>query len=225
MLMKYSYLLLLLLSSVVCYSQTIDGDYFGKFWKSSNLEEDDNVKLSLKSNNSFTFSYKDPKICTAVTHVNRFCSGTYIIKEDTLILKSKYSINDFTVLTESRQKNYVSDSCLIILKPSKEMYLYGNEIHITIDSVYAGSFQIGDTVRVSNVAANVKLSSKCLYDMDWVIHLKKREKPMIYSLRLILSKNKENLGFDDERFIIHQNKILMLKNFYFLNITDNIFAT
>jgi len=148
------------------------------------------------------------------------CSGTYTLNSDTLTLKSKYSANDFCVIEGSQKENQLSDSILVFFKPSEQVYLTGPEIYLTVDSTREGRYHIGDSVMISNKASIIYFSCKCLYNMDWMINLKNNLHNR-YALSLNLKIDNENISFANMKFIIENNKLLMLEKFYFIDIENN----
>lgn len=203
-----------------CIAQSIDADFYGSFKKSVNLLSYDSVRLDLNDDYSFTLKYSNPAVCAAYTQSNRFCSGTYNLFGDTLILKSKYQESDFYTLKELKNEHFQSDSILIVLTPSKQVFLKGSEIIVSIDSVPSGRYKIGDTISVSITASSLILSSRCLYDMDWKVDLKKRNASTLFALKLKLEIDEENISLNDTKFLMNDDELLMMKNFFFINIRD-----
>jgi hypothetical protein len=209
-----------MLFGVDSFSQSIEAEFYGIFRKSADLNSKDSLKLSLMQDNTFNLNFSDPHVCSAFTDPVRFCSGTYNIKGDTLILESKYSSNKYYEIKQSRFENFQVDSSLLIIKPSHSIYLKGAEIFVTIDSIYKGKYNVGDTIMIANFTSRIELLSRCLYDMDWIINLEEQSSSKIFRLSLNLIVKNENLSFKKKRFIIRQKELHQIDDFYFIEIIE-----
>ncbi|WP_159038449.1 hypothetical protein [Brumimicrobium mesophilum] len=219
--MKFWFPLVLTLLWNACLSQSIDIDYFGRFNKSNNFASEDSLILSLKSDFSFTLEFNDPYVCAAYTDSKRFCTGTYSKRGDTLSLKSKSSESNFYIMQESNVENVHSDSIFIILSPSKSVHLKGPRLYVSVNSVPIGEYQIGDTITIDKATSDIRIFSKCLYDMYWKITLNGSYKPRVYHLQLNLKAAEENLSLENIKFLLKDGELLMMEDFYFIDILEN----
>jgi len=225
--MKLISTLIICLISFCSYSQKLKGNYYGNFKKSffrvggANYEQ---AKLTLNMNNTFKFSYYKYHPCAAVTNFNRSCTGTFEINNDTLTLTSKYSANKFCEIKKYRKEKAPLDSVTIFLKPTKQIHLTGPTVSITTDSTFIGSYRIGDSIKLKTNFSSLSLSYQCLYNMDWKVQFNKEDLFSIYIFKLKTNINNENIFFNKIKFRIEKNKLIMVDDFYFLDIVDNEFT-
>ncbi len=154
---------------------------------------------------------------------SRICTGTFTKNNDTITLSSTYSENDFCNIKKINKENKSHDSITIYLKPTKQIYLRGPRLYINAGSKYIGNYSIGDTLKISKEVESVFIYSRCLYNMDWEIKIDVTRDITNYVFNLKKNINNESIFFSKVRFKIEKDKLIMIDNFYFLDIVNNEF--
>lgn len=174
--------------------------------------------LLLKKNGSFLFYYNDKSVKLGCSFLpQRRSSGSYQIKNDTIILNSKlrmdetYSIN----FEECETKKY--NKKLLILNSDIN---YGT-LEIETDTEEYFTLKNGDSIWISNKIKSITVSTSC-YPKRFLIPLESSFKENKISINLIFNGT-QNISIQNIRFILKRKKLIMLDSFYFMNIENNLF--
>jgi|SRR5690554_219843 len=232
-----------LLIIIICFvysnclsAQKIEEVYYGQFPTNTwNIPDTttlighrvyDSIELRFKENRQFELSYKNLVSCPAMIN-ERFGSGRFQVNGDTVYLKSKFKSEEFYTIEFIDTKSSNEDSLLIII--CAESYrktgclLKGHRISIETNLGQIESIPIGDSILISKKANEIKISMDCPTSMDWLVSLSALENKGRIRINLLCNKNGESISLDSVKFLIKNDTLLMLDDFFFLEIKNHKF--
>ena len=205
--------------TAISYLDTTNVDTTGMYF----LPINDSIKLEL--DDRFKLSYFKYEPC--IRKGNRFCSGNYKRKGDTLFLQSDYKSDDFYKIDHSNTTHINKDSTLLIINAehwkTAGCLLKWHNVNIVTDNGFTKSFKIPDSLFINNQTKTIKISMHCPTSMDWLIDLRNKKKDNRVKLNLLCGLDNENLSVDNMKFLVKNDTIQMLSDFYFLDIKKNVF--